>query len=205
MSTGSTRRVSARRMAVAIALAPPVITGAASCSHFRHHPDRHDGGDASRPTHAPGPPTTILPGTTTLMPSPPTTEPVVTTTESTLPPVTMAPPTTVPPTTAPPVTAPPTTAAPSPKTVTGPVVSHLYGPVQVTVTVTGNRITAVTATGPNENPVSTLINNDAIPKLNAKVMAAQSANITGVSGATLTSPAYKKSLQAALDQAGFKG
>jgi uncharacterized protein with FMN-binding domain len=203
MSTRSTRRVTVRRMAVAIALAPPVITMTAGCNHFRHHPDRHEG-DVSRPTRPPGPPTTILP-VTTLTPAPPTTEPVVTTTESTLPPVTVAPPTTVPTTTAPPVTAPPTTAAPSPKTVKGPVVSHLYGPVQVTVTVTGNRITAVTATGPNENPVSTAINNDAIPKLNAKVMAAQSADITGVSGATLTSPAYKKSLQAALDQAGFKG
>jgi uncharacterized protein with FMN-binding domain len=197
MSTGLTRRVSVRKMATAVALAPPIITMAASCTHFRHHPDR-PGPDPSRPTRPPEPPRTTVPATslpvTTLMPPPPTTLPVVTTTRATLPP-----------TTAPRPTAPPTTAAPTPKTVKGPAVSHLYGPVQVTVTVTGNRITAVTATGPTENPVSTLINNDAIPKLNAEVMAAQSANIAGVSGATLTSPAYKKSLQAALDQAGFKG
>jgi uncharacterized protein with FMN-binding domain len=200
MSTVSSRRDRVRRMAVAVALTPPVITMTAGCNHFRHHPDQR-GGDAARPTRPPAPPTTILP-VTTLTPPAPTTAPVVTTTESTLPPVTVAPTTT---TTAPPVTAPPTTAAPKPQTVRGPVVSHLYGPVQVTVTVSGARITAVTATGPNENPVSTLINSDAIPKLNAQVMAAQSADIAGVSGATLTSPAYKKSLQAALDQAGFKG
>ena len=53
--------------------------------------------------------------------------------------------------------------------------------------------------------MSVLINNDAIPKLNAEVMAAQNGNIAAVSGATLTSPAYKESLQKALDQAGFRG
>jgi uncharacterized protein with FMN-binding domain len=108
-------------------------------------------------------------------------------------------------TTAAPPTTPPAPAAAAPKTVTGPAVPHQYGPVQVTVTVTGNRITDVKATGPTDNPVSAGINNGAIPKLNAAVLAAQSSNIAGVSGATLTSPAYKQSLQAALDQAGFQG
>lgn len=95
------------------------------------------------------------------------------------------------------------TAADTPQTVTGPSVHHTYGDVQVTVTISGGKITDVQATGPTDNPMSASINNGAIPKLNAEAMASQSADIASVSGATLTSPAYKQSLQAALDQAGY--
>jgi uncharacterized protein with FMN-binding domain len=42
----------------------------------------------------------------------------------------------------------------------------------------------------------------AVPKLNQEAVAAGSANIDAVSGATYTSGGYKKSLQSALDQAG---
>ena len=42
----------------------------------------------------------------------------------------------------------------------------------------------------------------AVPKLNQAAVAAGSADIDAVSGATYTSAGYKESLQSALDQAG---
>lgn len=98
--------------------------------------------------------------------------------------------------------APKTTARSGPKAYTGKAVNERYGPVQVTVTVDGGRITNVTATAPTGDAVSARINNTALPKLNAEVVAAQSGNIDAVSGATLTTPAYKGSLADALFQAG---
>jgi hypothetical protein len=47
--------------------------------------------------------------------------------------------------------------------------------------------------------LSVIICDDAMPKLNAEVSAAKSAKINGISGATATSQAYVKSLQAAID------
>jgi uncharacterized protein with FMN-binding domain len=43
----------------------------------------------------------------------------------------------------------------------------------------------------------------AIPKLQQQAVAAQSANINGVSGASYTSGGFAKSLQSALKQAGL--
>ena len=45
------------------------------------------------------------------------------------------------------------------------------------------------------------INNRAVPILNREAVAAQSADIDMVSGATVTSRAYIQSLQSAIDQA----
>ncbi len=47
--------------------------------------------------------------------------------------------------------------------------------------------------------LSKIINEDAIPQLNKAVASAHGANIQGVSGATASSRAYVKSLQAAID------
>jgi uncharacterized protein with FMN-binding domain len=47
------------------------------------------------------------------------------------------------------------------------------------------------------------INSYALPILHDEVIAAQSANIDAVSGATVTSDGYVQSLQAALDSAHF--
>lgn len=87
-------------------------------------------------------------------------------------------------------------------TYTGAGITYEYGTVRVTVTVSGGVVTAASATYPTDKPTSKNINDDAVPKLNSWTVAAKtSANISTVSGATLTSNAYKKSLQSALDKA----
>jgi uncharacterized protein with FMN-binding domain len=79
-----------------------------------------------------------------------------------------------------------------------------YGPVQVQITVTGSRITAATAVQyPDSAGRTAEISSTSIPKLNQETLAAQSANIDNVSGATYTSQGYISSLQSALDKAGF--
>ena len=73
------------------------------------------------------------------------------------------------------------------------------------MTVTGSRITAVVpAVDVAFDPHSEQINSFAEPQLESQTLAAQSAQIDGVSGATFTSQAYVQSLQAALDKLGFK-
>lgn len=84
----------------------------------------------------------------------------------------------------------------------GTAVSHEYGTVKVTITVSGGRMTDATASYTASTQVSKKINADAMPKLRSEALAAQSANIDTVSGATYTSGAYRSSLQAALDKAG---
>jgi uncharacterized protein with FMN-binding domain len=82
-------------------------------------------------------------------------------------------------------------------------VNTRYGPVQVTLTITGTRITAASATAPSADAKSVQINNRAIPTLNTETVGAQSAAIHAVSGASYTSDGYVQSLQSALDQAGL--
>ena len=87
------------------------------------------------------------------------------------------------------------------KTVTGAAWPTIYGPVQVRITVTGGKVTAVAATEyPEETPRDYQINSFAIPQLNSEALAAGSAKIDTVSGATYTSGGYIGSLQSALDQ-----
>ncbi|MBC2903489.1 FMN-binding protein [Streptomyces cupreus] len=88
------------------------------------------------------------------------------------------------------------------RTVTGEAVKTQYGPVQVRITVSGGKITAAEAVQAPSGGQSTQINGNAVPKLNAAAVAAGSADIDAVSGATYTSNGYKQSLQSALDQAG---
>ncbi|UUL76936.1 FMN-binding protein [Pseudarthrobacter sp. Fe7] len=77
-----------------------------------------------------------------------------------------------------------------------------FGPVQVQITVANGRITDVTALQlTNTDGKSIQISNRAAPLLRSKVLAAQSANVQTVSGATITSDAYLTSLQAAIDAA----
>jgi FMN-binding domain len=81
-----------------------------------------------------------------------------------------------------------------------------WGPVQVQVTIAGGKITEVTVLQqPNGNDRDQEINSYALPQLREQVLTAQSANIDGVSGATVTSDGYRQSLQAALDAAHFTG
>jgi uncharacterized protein with FMN-binding domain len=89
------------------------------------------------------------------------------------------------------------------KTVTGAAWPTIYGPVQVRITVTDGKLTAVTATEyPTETPRDYQINSFAIPELNSEALAAGSAKIDTVYGATYTSGGYIGSLQNALDKAG---
>ena len=87
-------------------------------------------------------------------------------------------------------------------TVTGSVAQTRFGPVQVQVTIAGGKITDVTALQlPFDHPRSAQISQIAEPMLRSEALAAQSAQIDLISGATYTSDAYAQSLQSALDQA----
>ena len=88
------------------------------------------------------------------------------------------------------------------KTVTGKAVTTDYGPVQVRITVSGGKITKAEAVQSPSGGRSTQVTSDSVPKLNKAAVAAGSADIDAVSGATYTSGGYKESLQSALDQAG---
>lgn len=88
--------------------------------------------------------------------------------------------------------------------VNGTIAQTRWGPVQVQVTIAGTRITEVQALiYPTENRRDQMINQHALPLLRGQALSAQSANIDGVSGATVTSDGYRESLQAALDAAHF--
>jgi len=87
-------------------------------------------------------------------------------------------------------------------TVTGGTVQTQWGPVQLKVTFDGTRITAVDVLQqPNGTPRDEEINAQALPILTQETLAAQSARIDAVSGATYTSQGYIGSLQSALDAA----
>jgi uncharacterized protein with FMN-binding domain len=91
------------------------------------------------------------------------------------------------------------------RTATGADAPNQYGDVQVRVTVSGTKITDVTAVAlPGGDGKSQEINAAAGPQLAQQAVKAQSAKIDGVSGASYTSDSYKTSLQSALDKVGFK-
>lgn len=105
-----------------------------------------------------------------------------------------------------PVTTTPTpgvTAAPGGAiaTVDGPVVSTRFGSIQVEVVVASGKITDVVALQLPTGRRSGQISDYSAPILRQEALRAQSASIDTVSGATYTSDAYARSLQAALDQA----
>ncbi|HEY3478528.1 MAG TPA: FMN-binding protein [Streptomyces sp.] len=94
-------------------------------------------------------------------------------------------------------------SAPVTRTVDGDTVQTRYGPVQLRVTLTGGKITAVTTLQlPEDNPRDQEISGFAVPQLTQEALAAQSARIDTVSGASYTSDGYIQSLQSALDKAG---
>jgi len=95
--------------------------------------------------------------------------------------------------------------APVTGTVTGDAVQTQFGNVQVKLTIDNNRITKAEAVQAPSGGTSTQKTADAVPKLNADVVAKQSPNIDTVSGATYTSEGYKKSLQSAIDKANSGG
>ncbi|VXA93165.1 FMN-binding domain-containing protein [Arthrobacter sp. 9AX] len=87
-------------------------------------------------------------------------------------------------------------------TYTGTAVSTRFGAVQVQVTVSAGKITDITALSLTDTDRKSIqISNRAAPLLRTEVLAAQSASVKIISGATVTSNAYLTSLQAALDAA----
>jgi uncharacterized protein with FMN-binding domain len=90
------------------------------------------------------------------------------------------------------------------RAVVGPQVNYSWGVLSVSVTVSGTKITKVGIASLDDggNPRSQEIDQNSIPVLEQQALAAQSANIQGVSGASYTSAGFKQSLQAALQQLG---
>lgn len=96
-------------------------------------------------------------------------------------------------------TSPPTTAAAA--TLTGSAIPTKFGDVQVRATVRGHQIVDVQAIAlPNSHQRSVEISDYVAPVLRSEALAAQSARIDLISGATYTSVGYARSLQSALDQ-----
>ena len=86
--------------------------------------------------------------------------------------------------------------------VNGSSVDTQYGPVQVQLTVrAGKVVKAVAIDYPQSGGRDQEINSYAVPILQKETVAAQSAEVDAVSGATFTSAGYRTSLQAALDAA----
>lgn len=98
-----------------------------------------------------------------------------------------------------------TVAPPVTRLVTGGVAQTPYGPVQVQIAVSAGRITgARTLQQPSGDPHSVSLASYAVPRLDQETLAAQSARIDVVTGATYTSEGYIGSLQSALDAAGLR-
>lgn len=94
------------------------------------------------------------------------------------------------------------TSAPGGTSVTGSVAQTRWGPVQVQISVRAGKVVGATALQvPDGNPRDQEINAYAVPVLEQETVAAGTARIDTVSGATVTSEGYITSLQAALDAA----
>jgi uncharacterized protein with FMN-binding domain len=84
-------------------------------------------------------------------------------------------------------------------------VNYNYGILSVSVTVSGSKITDVKIASINDggNFRSESIDQQSIPVLEQEALAAQSANIQAVSGASYTSAGFEQSLQSALSKLHF--
>jgi uncharacterized protein with FMN-binding domain len=105
---------------------------------------------------------------------------------------------------APATTKPKATATAGTKRVDGPQIDTQWGPVQVSVSFRKGRIVGVKILQePSDNGRDQEINSYAMPILVQETIAAQSAQIDAVGGASYTSDGYVQSLQGALDAAHF--
>jgi len=87
---------------------------------------------------------------------------------------------------------------------TGSAYQSPYGPMQVSITVSGTTITGIQWTQlPLSDGHSYRINSYAAPLLVEQAMAAQSATVDGVSGATYTTEGFRTSLESAIKKAGL--
>lgn len=87
-------------------------------------------------------------------------------------------------------------------TYTGSTADAYYGYVQVKAVISGGKLTDVVFLQyPNDRSTSRYINQQAMPLLKEEAISAQNANVSGVSGASDTSMAFRESLGNALSQA----
>ena len=85
----------------------------------------------------------------------------------------------------------------------GPLVPYGYGELSVKISLSGGKITSVNVVGlRTDSQYSQSIAQQVIPMLQSEVLQAQSANISGISGASYTSEAFAMSLQGALKHVG---
>ncbi len=84
----------------------------------------------------------------------------------------------------------------------GSVTDAFYGNVQVQVVISNDKLTDVIFLQyPSDRSTSRSINSQAMPYLRQEAIAAQTAQVDVVSGATQTSQAFTRSLESALSQA----
>ncbi len=84
----------------------------------------------------------------------------------------------------------------------GPAVDALYGVVQVEAIIKHGRLDSIKVLRwPADRSASVVINEQALPRLRDEAISAQSADVDIVSGATLVSDAFIKSLRSALGKA----
>ena len=86
-------------------------------------------------------------------------------------------------------------------TYAGSAVAEPWGTFEVKATISGGELTNVSLVSEPSDQHSSQVNSYAVPQLTQEAVAAQSADIDAVSGATWTSQSYEASLQAALDAA----
>jgi uncharacterized protein with FMN-binding domain len=85
---------------------------------------------------------------------------------------------------------------------TGPPADAYYGIIQIQALVQGGQLTALKVLKyPSDRRTSININRQALPMLRDEAISAQSANVDIISGATLTSRAFIRSLRGALKKA----
>ena len=84
-------------------------------------------------------------------------------------------------------------------TYTGPAVDAFYGLIQIQAIVQGGRLVDINVLQyPSDRRLSVRINRYALPRLRDEVVSAQNANVDIISGATLTSEAFIRSIRTAL-------
>ncbi|MFP5417452.1 MAG: FMN-binding protein [Actinomycetes bacterium] len=87
-------------------------------------------------------------------------------------------------------------------TYTGQTATHRFGSVTVTLTVADGSIATLSEEVISDGDRhSDQINDRAIPTLKSRILSADSADVSTISGATYTTEAYLTSLQSALDEA----
>ena len=93
-----------------------------------------------------------------------------------------------------------TAAAPAKRVITGDAVNFRFGVLQVKVLLEGTRIANIAVLQAPGGGYQRYTDR-AVPGMKAKILKAQSTQVSAVSGATYTSEAYAQSVQSALDKA----